>query len=163
MDTTHIKLPAWKQGEKLTRGQLNNGVKTGHKKCYVCSEEKPLDEFNSNTTRADGKQTYCRKCGHAKQTEWYYKRKHKITIQERDALLVKQNGICPICKNEIAFKENKGRGLNTGNEAVVDHCHDSQKIRGVLCGHCNTGLGAFKDNPFSLENAIEYLLRSVDA
>lgn len=162
MGISTLKITAWKQGEKLTRGKLNSTTSEGHKVCYLCSKEKPLSEFSGNTTRRDGKQTYCKACGHAQQTEWYYKRKHGITIQERDALLHKQEGMCPICKNTIAFKENKGRGLNTGDEAVVDHCHSSEKIRGVLCGHCNTGLGAFKDNPYALENAIEYLLRSVD-
>lgn len=149
--------PAWKEVKK-TRGALSKNARDGYKVCYVCEEEKPLEEFSGNATRADGKQTYCKKCGHAKQTEWYYKRKHGITMKERDALLAAQDGKCGACGNTIAFKENKGRGLNTGDEAVVDHCHTSGKIRGVLCGHCNTGLGAFKDNVSSLEGAIQYLL-----
>ena len=40
----------------------------------------------------------------------------------------------------------------------LDHCHDSKKIRGILCGHCNTGLGAFKDDISRLNAAIEYLI-----
>lgn len=151
METKHLKVP-----------QPANRVTVKLKYCYICKSIKPFSEFSEHNKRKDGKQTYCKKCGFDKQTEWYYKRKHGITLQERDALLTAQNNTCPICNNKIAFKEYKGRGLNTGIEAVVDHCHNSQKIRGVLCGHCNTGLGAFKDNPFALENAIKYLLRSVD-
>lgn len=39
----------------------------------------------------------------------------------------------------------------------VDHCHKTNKIRGLLCINCNNGLGAFKDNVFSLNRAIQYL------
>lgn len=40
----------------------------------------------------------------------------------------------------------------------VDHKHGTKKsFRGLLCGHCNTGLGAFFDNPILLARAIQYL------
>ena len=42
-------------------------------------------------------------------------------------------------------KENKPRDISTG------------KFRGMLCHHCNRGLGNFKDNIQNLENAILYL------
>ena len=40
---------------------------------------------------------------------------------------------------------------------LVDHCHDSKAIRGLLCHNCNTILGASKDNPNILAEAIKYL------
>lgn len=40
---------------------------------------------------------------------------------------------------------------------VVDHCHSSRKIRGILCQNCNHGLGKFKDDTLLMEKAIEYL------
>lgn len=39
----------------------------------------------------------------------------------------------------------------------VDHCHATGSIRGVLCHHCSTGLGSFRDNPQLLAEAIRYL------
>jgi hypothetical protein len=39
----------------------------------------------------------------------------------------------------------------------IDHCHNTGKVRGLLCDHCNKGLGLFKDNIDYLNKAIEYL------
>lgn len=39
----------------------------------------------------------------------------------------------------------------------IDHCHGSKKVRGVLCDHCNKGLGFFKDNPTHLLRASDYV------
>ncbi|WP_396189879.1 endonuclease VII domain-containing protein [Flavobacterium sp.] len=161
MNTKHIAVPKRNITEDgriaLTRNGLNGDVPEGFKKCYVCREIKSHEEFSMNRSRSDGLQTYCKHCGKERQSKWYYKRAHGITLEERDELLVKQDGKCAICGNNTQFKLKKGHGSNIGDEAVVDHCHESLKIRGVLCGFCNTGLGAFKDNIKSLLNAVDYL------
>ncbi len=46
---------------------------------------------------------------------------------------------------------------------VVDHDHSSGEIRGMLCNHCNRGLGHFRDNPELLEFARMYLLAFHDS
>jgi len=153
MSTSHFKIPKTVVNFKPPKATIQPHSKC----CCYCKKTKQLDEFSLNNKRRDGHQTYCKSCGYEKQTEWYYQRKHGITIEERDALLASQSGICLICENPIAFKQNKGRGMNTGEEAVLDHCHTSGEIRGVLCGHCNTGIGALRDNVRSLQNAIKYL------
>lgn len=58
-----------------------------------------------------------------------------------------QNSQCLICKL-------KKRPL------VIDHCHSSNKVRGLLCRSCNQGLGLMKDNPRLLRDAIAYLERT---
>lgn len=40
---------------------------------------------------------------------------------------------------------------------VVDHCHSSGEVRGLLCHNCNRALGLFKDSRENLLNAVEYL------
>lgn len=126
------------------------------KQCYVCKQNKPKTEFGSHAARQDGLQTYCKACSKGEQTKWYYKRKYGITLEERDALLASQDHKCAICKDTIKFFDGY-RAARTGESAVIDHCHGSGKVRGVLCGHCNTGIGALKDNVDSLKRAIEYL------
>jgi len=128
------------------------------KRCYDCKKVKALSEFTNHAGRKDGKQTHCKSCAKAHQTKWYYKRKYGITLEERDALLANQNGLCKICRSDTEFAPvGAGRMNNTDTFAVVDHCHTTNKIRGILCGKCNTGLGAFRDSEDALLNAIQYL------
>lgn len=78
---------------------------------------------------------------------------HKITLEEYNTLLKKQNGVCAICGNPeyVTMADGKPRNL------AVDHNHETGKIRGLLCTNCNKGLGHFKDNIEKLKIAINYL------
>lgn len=127
------------------------------KNCCVCKISKPLNCFGPHAGRKDGKQTYCKDCSKGQQTRWYYKRKFGITIEERDQILIDQGGRCAVCNDEISFHQGLSAS-RTGNAACVDHCHGKGNIRGVLCGYCNTGLGAFKDDLDRLSSAIQYLI-----
>lgn len=62
-------------------------------------------------------------------------------------LLLKQDGKCAICDNE----------MNGWHEPQIDHDHKTGKVRGLLCGKCNTGLAKFRENTTSLLKAIKYL------
>ena len=82
----------------------------------------------------------------ARAKEYRLKSKYGITLTENNVLLQKQNNKCKICLVEFSNV--------TPN---VDHCHTTNKIRGLLCRACNTGLGQFKDNTKLLTKAINYL------
>jgi hypothetical protein len=79
--------------------------------------------------------------------KYVLKAMYGITLDQYNGLLAQQNGVCKICHEP----PKKGRQLS------VDHCHNSNKIRGLLCSTCNSGLGHFKDDPELLKAAIEYL------
>jgi hypothetical protein len=66
------------------------------------------------------------------------------------ALAVQRNR-CAICKTLFSELETR--------EVHADHDHRTNEPRGVLCRHCNVGLGIFKDSPNLLNAAAEYLAR----
>jgi hypothetical protein len=69
-------------------------------------------------------------------------------------MLKAQNYKCAICGNE---DEVEGRKL------AIDHCHSEGRVRGLLCGKCNRGLGLFYDNTDLLEKAKDYLVKYANA
>ena len=77
-------------------------------------------------------------------------RKYGLTMADFDALLEAQGGVCAICK---------GDRNGPGARFHVDHCHNSNKIRGLLCGRCNTAIGLLQDDPTIAEAAAAYLRR----
>jgi len=77
-----------------------------------------------------------------------------ITIDDYFDMLEKQCGGCAICGTD---KPGKGRF----KYFAVDHCHETNKIRGLLCNDCNTALGLFKDRLDLLDAAKQYLQTSL--
>ena len=82
----------------------------------------------------------------------HYRRtlKYGITKDQYFAMVKAQNNVCKICG-----------GVNAdGKSLCVDHCHTTNKIRGLLCKSCNSGLGHFRDNTEFLDKAKQYLLEA---
>jgi len=110
--------------------------------CNACKKEWPFTEqyFTKNDRSAFGLRKICKDCTSAKQRVGYYK--HYYGLSDEQARTMTENG-CQICGNT--------QGI------VIDHDHNTGKIRGGLCNGCNTGLGSFKDNPARLRAAALYL------
>jgi hypothetical protein len=68
-------------------------------------------------------------------------------------MLIKQEGRCAICSLSETSRDRNDKI----KVLSVDHCHVTGKIRGLLCHSCNVGLGLFKDNIDTIQNAILYL------
>ena len=128
--------------------------------CSKCGQDKPTDLFSINRRDSRGFSYNCKQCESAKQKEYYkatrdkrleYRRKYLYGVDEEvyQVLLKQSGGVCEICKEECV----SGRAL------AVDHCHNSQEVRGLLCTNCNTALGSFKDDIDLMKKAIEYLER----
>lgn len=78
--------------------------------------------------------------------------KYGIDVGQKAALLRLQSNECPVCCTPLAAEN-----------GVIDHDHEHEaqtgviKIRGMLCGSCNTLLDFAHDDPTRLQNAIKYL------
>lgn len=73
----------------------------------------------------------------------YHLKKKGITPAIFDARMLGQGGRCACC-GDVA-------------KLVVDHDHSTGDFRGLICNHCNMGLGQFKDSVARLQSAVEYL------
>lgn len=154
------------------------------KRCSRCKEDKSLADFGNNKSHTDGKQYYCKECKrivdkgwkdrnptHSKMwreknphyskernrrryeenpnvyIEYDLKRKYNLTIVDVERMKEAQNYKCRICSRV--------------RKLIIDHCHDTGKVRGMLCNPCNTMLGKMGDNKAGIvqwcETATAYL------
>ena len=79
------------------------------------------------------------------------KHKYGLTLKEFEDKAKQQNYACAICG-----KVDKDQPL------CIDHCHETLKVRDLLCTTCNVGLGMFKENPNILLKALEYIEKHKD-
>jgi hypothetical protein len=128
------------------------------KTCKVCGVEKNISDFY--TGRKD-----CKDCKNAAARQWRKdnpenverhlvrmrertkERRYGITQEQFNQMILDQNSKCKICSND--FKNSK--------DTHIDHCHNTNKVRGLLCNNCNLALGQFNDNTDNMDNAIRYL------
>jgi hypothetical protein len=81
-------------------------------------------------------------------------RRHGLTNRQYLDILADQGGTCALCTST-------GRGYGGSRYAlVVDHCHDTGTVRGLLCPDCNTALGRFGDDAARLRAAADYIDRT---
>lgn len=89
----------------------------------------------------------------------HLKRTYGITLQEYEIMLELQDHKCKIC-----FSESLNRQWKDGRQSrmpfFVDHCHETGKVRGLLCNKCNVGIAMFNEELDLLTNAINYLIES---
>jgi hypothetical protein len=95
---------------------------------------------------AKGSKTKCKPCDAEYKWYWTNKKRFNLDKETLDRMFIEQKGCCKICQKPF-----------TGQRPCVDHCHTTNKVRGLLCSSCNKGLGHFFDNQEFLNNAINYL------
>ena len=137
------------------------------KKCSKCLKTKPNSRFYPDYNRKVGLQSWCKKCQSLNAAKYItkcaakegltakqYRRKVKLkkyglSLEELALLLKDQGGCCAICGESES---------ELPRDLVVDHCHTTQRVRGLLCHKCNVALGGFRDDIDILASATSYLL-----
>ena len=149
--------------EQFTKSDLLLEVRV----CRTCNVEKNLlDEYylsRKNPALASSYSYQCKTCT-LKRVNTYNKknrphtrnkflqRNYGITSDDYNSMLTEQKGVCAICGNGNSTKDNK--------PLHVDHCHDTGKVRGLLCQKCNTSIGLFNHDVDILQKAVVYLQKT---
>jgi hypothetical protein len=135
--------------------------------CKVCGNAKARERYNQNrdlccSRRRESKREYDQrryaemiergekpKRDPIKAKNSYLLRNYGISYEQYLQLLESQNHECAICGAQESDRK--------GGDLVVDHCHSSGKVRGMLCQKCNLMLGNANDCIGTLEQAVLYL------
>lgn len=103
----------------------------------------------------------------AKARAWYHANRERGKANARASLIRRTYGLtreqyaalmlqnCQICGAKES-RQRSGRKF----ALCVDHCHATGKLRGLLCHHCNSGVGSFRNDAALLRAAIAYLERT---
>ena len=134
------------------------------KKCTCCGQYKREIDFKKDSRTKTGLASICKKCAAVKSKLFYkentpeydaVKRREKIvkvyglTLDDYDEMYEQQEGRCKICGIEEKYVSKQ--------RFHIDHCHETGRVRGLLCSKCNKGLGLFKDNANFLREAAKYI------
>ena len=142
------------------------------KTCFRCKTSKPDTDFYAVARNSDGLHSWCARCLSLWKSEKrkargstvleverasYHKhrevkrlrgraRNKGLTVEQCRTLLEQAQGACRIC----------GESRHE-SQMVIDHDHQTGRVRGVLCCKCNAGIGFFDESPEKMLLAIEYL------
>ena len=126
--------------------------------CKTCEVEKLVTEYQKDITKKDHLRPYCKECTSKRRKQLLSKEMIRQRNLEKNfgkgaldvykKLFEEQGGVCAICSTP----EN-GRYSNLS----IDHNHDTNEIRGLLCNSCNRGIGLLKDSPEVIRKAANYV------
>lgn len=109
--------------------------------CKECMRLLHESEFYKAKNTRTGYYSTCKEC----YIEMVQRSKYNLSKEELRELKSKE--YCDLCKRKIEKKINKH----------IDHCHETGKVRGVLCRQCNLALGWLKDDKDLISRIISYL------
>lgn len=136
-------IPCTKNSKKLFRENNKEHIKQQKKQSYLRHREKTLQK------RRDSPVKY-------KQRREQLLLTYKLTESDYDRMREEQNFRCAICDtHEQDVKRGQSASIETALH--IDHCHTTNKVRGLLCMNCNNLLGKANDSTNILHKAINYL------
>ena len=142
------------------------------KQCSKCKEIKDIDEFHVSKVKVDGHAYSCKECRntYARQKSRNSPkrpRSKRDPAREREGRLLRVFGIDNDRYNEM-FALQAGKcdicgkhQMELNKRLCVDHCHETGKIRGLLCHSCNVAIGFLGDDIENLNCAIMYLNKHI--
>lgn len=135
----------------------SNGASYYRRECKACRKEvarRPDQQVKSISRRQKWRAKNPEKHW-LSHTAYRFRKEYGITIEEAFALLAAQDGRCAntACGVQIEF----GGRIKKVAAAVIDHCHQTGKVRGILCDSCNKTIGLGRENEKILQGLVSYL------
>ena len=129
--------------------------------CNKCGEDKALEYYHVRKGLRDDRVSTCRVCTNKRKRKMdsrtpqqrrnrHLRDKYGITQADFDRMLEEQGNACAICNSSYPGHTGKFN---------VDHCHDTGKVRGLLCWDCNAAIGKLGDNAEGVQRALDYLMK----
>lgn len=157
--TSRRPMPGESAGEQ---GSDSKGAEPT-KACSTCRKTKPLSAYYARGGAEGGLRARCRACVNAAFRDRYssdpdmvaqirarkLESRYGISVERYDALLALQGDRCALCRSD----DPGGRW----ESFHVDHCHETGRVRGLLCHKCNVALGSLGDTVESVVAALEYV------
>lgn len=124
------------------------------KQCNKCSKIKETKDFSKRSRAKDGLYHQCKECKNLLKRQDHQNNPHNLWARKQigltkeiyTQLLNKYNNKCAICEKAPIKKA-----------LAVDHCHETGKIRGLLCDNCNRAIGYLKDDHNLINKAASYV------
>lgn len=127
----------------------------GRKICPSCNQSLDVSKFGTSKRHVDGLTSRCKPCNNAYFRKNYWRLAYGMSNEDYNNMLAKQDGKCGICK----CTEDEAI-LKTSRRFVIDHCHTTETVRGILCSSCNSGIGLLGDDVESVKKALDYFYRN---
>ena len=128
--------------------------------CIKCGIEKSISDFEWQKNRPNPRKV-CKACRYEARNREKERKRHREYAKERRKAnpdLIRQlweRCTYGVSKEDIGITSCMICGST--HRLCIDHCHTTNKVRGILCSRCNAGLGMFRDDPVKLKAAIKYL------
>lgn len=113
------------------------------KRCDLIKDA--VTEFYVSAASVDGVNYYCKDC----ETDRHRVSLYGLSRDDVARMFLGQGKCCAICKSTTP---------RTTKDWHIDHCHTTNRVRGILCNPCNLMLGYSRDNPDVLRTAAVYLV-----
>lgn len=148
--------------EKREQYKLVGPVKRDYQRKYRAANLEKVREADRERWPERKHDSAYRQKQREKAREWYLKHRDYAKARNRELMLLrtygltaadyeqlreKQGGVCAVCR----------KPPEEGVNLVVDHCHETGLVRGLLCDGCNFALGRLGDSAEGVSRALAYL------
>lgn len=115
-------------------------------KCKRCDIPLTPQEADKAKKRNGYPAGFCLSCQSEWKREANFRARYNISIEEYEEMLLLQDRKCAICYSKLEAKK-----------VVVDHCHETGNVRGLLCFYCNNAIGFIREDISVALRLIDYV------